>query len=453
MMGDSPDKEFRAALRMSIDLRSGMCIALVLFLIGLGVLPGASALGFCAALCVIVFVSNMLLLQLFKRDTVRPGIIVHAGYLLDVAGYTTAILGTGGLASPLPPLFTNVVMSAGLVGFGSAAFYATLCAAIGISMIWAPPSIVGPAVSPELHMGMLALDNIAILVHSAIAVALYRNRTIAERDKLQAVKDELQKALDEMTVYERQQRELNESLKTSMKARSEFLALMSHELRTPLNSVIGFADLMLESNVKTTEEERRVFLGHIQRGGRNLLSIIDNLIDLSRLNAGSLVMRTDDVNLERLASDAYETSLARAEEQALTLQCTIAPNLPRVHADPKRVRQILSELLNNALRFTPKGGRIDLVVARAEEGVWMRVTDTGCGIPKEHLERIFEPFHQVDSSTRRKHGGTGLGLAMVHTFAEAMGGRIEVTSELGEGTTMSFFLPLNPPSDIRETAE
>lgn len=414
-----------------------------MFLIGLSILPGASALVIPMALCVAVFAANLVLGAWLRRGG-SPHVIVHGGYLVDVAGYSAAIMCTGGSASPFPPLYANVVMGAGLLGLGYAAFYAGLCAAIGIGMLWAPSWMLGPALSPQLFVGSLVLDNVAILAHSAIAIGLFRARTFAEQSKLQAVKDDLQKAFDELTVYDQQQRELNESLKASMKTRSQFLDVMSHELRTPLNSVIGFADLMLEPNIATTDEERRVFLGHIQRGGRNLLAIIDNLIDLSRLSAGTLVMRTDEVNVERIAQDAYEATLPRASERGLTLERDIAEDLPRVIADPKRVRQVLTELLDNALRFTRSGGRVSLKVEPSDQGVWMRVIDTGDGIPKAHLDRIFEPFHQVDSSTRRKHEGTGLGLAVVHTFVEAMGGRIEVESKEGEGTTMSLFIPLAP---------
>jgi PAS domain S-box-containing protein len=222
-------------------------------------------------------------------------------------------------------------------------------------------------------------------------------------------------------------------------AKSMFLATISHEIRTPLNGVLGMAQAMEADELSRVQRGR---LGIIRESGQGLLAILNDVLDISKIEAGKLELEAAEFDLQQLAESARHafTALADAKDIALTLD--VAPAARGVClGDATRVRQILYNLISNALKFTDQG-RVAVKLSRRGDEVRLQVSDTGIGIAAENLERLFEKFEQADTSTTRRYGGSGLGLAICRELADMIGGRIEVTSKLGEGTTFVVALPL-----------
>lgn len=227
------------------------------------------------------------------------------------------------------------------------------------------------------------------------------------------------------------------------RAKSEFLATMSHEIRTPMNAVIGMSDLLEETPLSI---EQREYVQILKRGGETLMNLINNILDLSKVESGNLELEKTEFNLKELSEQVMELMAYRAHEKGLELAFQISSEVPiKLMGDPNRLKQVIVNLIGNALKFTEKG-EVVLEVKSVEKTndqcrLLFSVKDTGIGIPKEKLGQIFDPFTQADASTTRKYGGTGLGLTISKKLVERMGGGIEVTSEPGQGTTFNVTLP------------
>jgi signal transduction histidine kinase len=231
-------------------------------------------------------------------------------------------------------------------------------------------------------------------------------------------------------------------LEATSRHKSEFLATMSHELRTPLNAIIGFSEVLRERMVGELNERQAEYLEDIHVSGRHLLALIDDILDIAKVEAG----RTDHVLEDVDVGECLETGLMMVRERAMRGEVRLAldvdPGVAPVRADGRRLRQIVFNLLSNAVRFTPPGGLVEVSAGATDGEVRVAVRDTGPGIAQEDRERIFESFHQAGDADRRD--GTGLGLALSRAFAELHGGRLWVESRPGEGSTFVLALPLVP---------
>jgi signal transduction histidine kinase len=234
---------------------------------------------------------------------------------------------------------------------------------------------------------------------------------------------------------------LYRELEAASRHKSEFLANMSHELRTPLNAIIGFSEVLAEKMFGDVNAKQAEYLQDILESGRHLLSLINDILDLSKIEAGHMELEAADFDLPTALDNALTLVRERAIRRGITLGSTIDARLGLVHGDERKVKQILLNLLSNALKFTPEGGRIDVGAVLQNGLAEVSVADTGIGIASVDHEAVFQEFRQVGAA-ERKAEGTGLGLALSRKFVELHGGKIWVQSEPGRGSTFTFTLPL-----------
>ncbi|MFC2105048.1 ATP-binding protein [Candidatus Bipolaricaulota bacterium] len=233
------------------------------------------------------------------------------------------------------------------------------------------------------------------------------------------------------------------------RTKSSFLANMSHELRTPLNSIIGFSEVLVDGTFGTLNNKQVRYQQHILTAGRHLLSLISDLLDLAKIEAGKMVLEPSHCELEVLIRDSLTLIQERATRHALhvALHCE-GGDRPGVLADERKLKQIMFNLLSNAAKYTPDGGSIKVDARSEKDEIVIRVSDTGIGIAREDLERVFEEFEQIDSSYAKTQQGTGLGLALTRRLVELHGGRIWAESEgEGSGSTFTFTLPVKGPAE------
>jgi two-component system, OmpR family, phosphate regulon sensor histidine kinase PhoR len=221
--------------------------------------------------------------------------------------------------------------------------------------------------------------------------------------------------------------------------RRDFVANVSHELKTPLTSISGYAETLLGDGIDADTTHR--FLGTILSNARRMQRLVDDLLDLSRLEAGRWRPERTDADLAAVANESWAALAGRADAHRVELVLDIGSGAATVDADLDALRQVLTNLMDNSLRYTPAGGRITCRSRRVDAGVAVSISDDGTGITREHLPRIFERFYRADASRSREEGGTGLGLAIVKHLVEAHGGRVSAESELGRGTTVTCFFP------------
>jgi signal transduction histidine kinase len=264
-----------------------------------------------------------------------------------------------------------------------------------------------------------------------------RHVKVSNRDELGTLAANLNRMSDELG-------RLYEQLEAANRHKSEFLANMSHELRTPLNAIIGFSDVLLERTFGEVNPKQEQYVSIILTSGRHLLSLINDILDLSKIEAGRMELELASFDLAFAIENTITLVRDRAARHGLNLAMDVAPDLGEFVGDERKFKQILLNLLSNAVKFTPDGGRIAVRAARADGAVEISVSDTGIGIAPEDQEAIFEEFRQVGTDYVRKREGTGLGLALTRKFVELHGGKIAVESAPGTGSTFTVTLPVRP---------
>jgi signal transduction histidine kinase len=251
---------------------------------------------------------------------------------------------------------------------------------------------------------------------------------------------ELNRSLKERVVELRRERE--RALEANQ-AKSEFLANMSHELRTPLNAILGYSEIMHKQMFGDLPARYREYSEDIFRAAGHLRAVIDDILDMSRIEAGRLKLVLEEGDLVAIVRDCVRLVEGRAREKRLNLEMRLTPDAPVTMIDHRAIAQVLLNLLSNAIKFTPAGGNIHVDAFMDRDGrIAVSVRDTGIGIAPENLERAFEPFWQGEDAHSRRHEGTGLGLSISKKLVEAHGGRIAIESRQGEGTTVTFSLPV-----------
>jgi signal transduction histidine kinase len=257
---------------------------------------------------------------------------------------------------------------------------------------------------------------------------------------LQTFADQAVIAIENARLF-REIEDKSRQLEVASQHKSEFLANMSHELRTPLNAIIGFSEVLSERMFGELNEKQEEYLKDIYASGTHLLSLINDILDLSKIEAGRMELELTDFNFPQAIENALTLVRERASRRGIALAHTMDERLGEIRGDERKVKQVLLNLLSNALKFTPEGGRVEVRAGMVDGMAEISVTDTGVGIAPEDQGAIFEEFRQVGTA-EKKAEGTGLGLTLCRKFVELHGGRIWVTSQVGVGSTFTFAIPV-----------
>ncbi len=285
--------------------------------------------------------------------------------------------------------------------------------------------------SAALNIEVKSEDEVGIL---AAAFKEMSKNLKASYKKLEDYSQTLEQKVAERT---RELASTNMQLQEASQAKSSFLANMSHELRTPLNSIIGFSEVLSEKTFGELNEKQAKYVNNIHVSGKHLLALINDILDLSKVEAGKIELKIEELSLKEIVEECYALVKSLASKKNIWLEIKIEDILI-INVDPVRFKQIMYNLLSNAIKFTPEGGRVDIGAKPVNEMVQISVHDTGIGIAKENYEKVFEEFKQIDSSYSKQYQGTGLGLPLTKKLVELHGGKIWLESELGKGSVFTF---------------
>ncbi|MBD2355617.1 GAF domain-containing protein [Tolypothrix sp. FACHB-123] len=311
-----------------------------------------------------------------------------------------------------------------------------------------------------------------LVIHACQEKRIWKD---SEAQLLQQIANQLAIAIQQAGLFEQLQQELaerqqaeanltaanqklafsNQELARATRLKDEFLANMSHELRTPLNAILGMTEGLQDEVFGTINEQQRKALETVERSGSHLLELINDILDLAKIEAGQIELNCTQISISNLCQSSLAFIKQQALQKRIQLEIKLPPKLPDLVVDERRIRQVLINLLNNAVKFTPEGGQItlqvnkitsDITISQIPEPNFLQIAvcDTGIGISPEDLPKLFTPFIQIDSALNRQYAGTGLGLALVKRIVELHGGRVGLTSELGVGSCFIIELPYNP---------
>jgi len=307
-----------------------------------------------------------------------------------------------------------------VIGFAAGAI--GLALVLGYAISW---SVIGPVLRMDARLKELTSGDFSGRVE------------ISNRDELGALAANLNRMSEELG-------RLYQQIEAASRHKSEFLANMSHELRTPLNAIIGFSEVLLERMFGELNPKQEEYIQDVLTSGRHLLSLINDILDLSKVEAGRMELELSAFDLPAALEGCLTLVRERATRHGIALTLTVDERVGEAVADERKVRQVVLNLLSNAVKFTPEGGRVTVDATWVDKGVEIAVSDTGIGIAPEDQAAVFEEFRQVGGDQARKSEGTGLGLALARKFVELHGGRIWLTSEVGKGSTFAFTLPERP---------
>jgi len=284
---------------------------------------------------------------------------------------------------------------------------------------------------------IIGLVAVVVLITSLVGSVVLKRQVNARTNELRLINQEMEQRIIERTA------DLAKAMAKAQEAdriKSAFLATMSHELRTPLNSIIGFTGIILRERVGPLNEEQKKQLNMVRSSAQHLLALINDVLDISKIEAGQLTLVQEVVDLRKIIEKVEQSTRPLADSRGLDMGFEIAPELNSIPGDARRIEQILLNLLSNAIKFTEKGS-VKIVCTVDEANVILKVIDTGIGIRYEDLGKVFETFRQIDSGISRKYEGTGLGLSISKRLAELMGGKLWVESVWNEGSTFNLSLP------------
>ncbi len=313
-----------------------------------------------------------------------------------------------------------------------------------LDMGYAPKStLVMPLESPRQLLGALTISRREIQPFSSLEQAL-----------MQVIVSQAAISVDNARLYSNQKRQLaeiaqqkrelevaNAQINEISRLKSEFLANMSHELRTPLNAILGFSEILKDNLVALSPEKQQECLENIHASGKHLLELVNDVLDLSKIEAGRMELSYDRFDVLSALREVHNVIRSLSERRDIQLTMEVVPETLEIRADKSKFKQVLYNLLSNAIKFTPQGGRVWVDAHVSDEDLTVTVGDTGIGIPREHQNKIFDEFYQLEQTTRRVEG-TGLGLSLTQRLVQLHGGRISVESEPGHGSRFTFTLPL-----------
>ena len=301
------------------------------------------------------------------------------------------------------------------------------------------------AVEPEVLAVLIVAATILIIgigLTGSVVDQRLADRSVQEAARLREHVRELKETKSQLEATTRTLKLALDQAAASSQAKSQFLAAMSHELRTPLNAVIGFAQMISRENFGPVGSERYVeFAEMISSSGDHLLSLINDILDLSSVDAGALSLVEEETDIDTVVHEARQMVAGLSQTAQITLDVDIPPDLPRIYADQRRLRQSVLNVLSNAIKFTPAGGSVHVTAGCDGTGIFMIIRDTGIGIAPEDIPTALERFGQVDNSLSRRFDGTGLGLPLSQDLIRLHGGILALESTVGEGTTVTITLP------------
>jgi signal transduction histidine kinase/DNA-binding response OmpR family regulator len=393
-------------------------------------------LGLSLALFALACASTVVFSILFRRG-VKRHILNPLWMANDIVLITLGIYATGGIASPCYIWYIATASAASFAGGRKAAWAASIGNTIAYLALL---MLMGQAV-PFNEAMLLALTRMLFVFGASYFFLVGVADLQEKRLRVRQLEAEERGKVEQLTALTQELADANRRIQDADKLKSEFLANMSHELRTPMNSIIGFSEILVERLQGKIEPRHLGFLEHIHTSGTHLLGIINDVLDLSKIEAGKMEIYPEFFSIAPVVESVCQVMRGMTRTSP-SFDIEIPSDLPQIETDLAKFKQVLFNLLSNAVKFSPPSAPVTVSAGLVNGTITISVSDRGIGIDPMHHQLIFEEFRQVDGTARREFGGTGLGLALVKKFIELQGGRVSVDSRLGAGSTFTFTLPV-----------